>query len=80
MGKIILLWKTTTLLPEAKCSTVFRARLKGDGTRAETRFGISAQRTSPFKLPARGGGVSLQSTIGSRGVCISGSNAGYTMF
>ena len=27
-----------------------RARLKCDGTRAETRFGLSAQRTSPFKL------------------------------
>jgi len=27
-----------------------RARLKRDGTRAETRFGLSAKRTSPFKL------------------------------
>ena len=26
-----------------------RARLKCDGTRAETRFGLSAKRTSPFK-------------------------------
>ena len=33
-----------------------RARLKRDGTRAETRFGLSAQRTSQFKL-AEGGGV-----------------------
>jgi len=32
-----------------------RARLKRDGTRAETRFGLSAQRTSPFKLPGGGG-------------------------
>jgi len=50
--------------------------LKCDGTRAETRFRLSAKRTSPFK-PA---GASVQSTTGSRGVCISGSNAGYTMF
>jgi hypothetical protein len=31
-------------------------RLKCDGTRAETRFRLSAKRTSPFKSP--GGGVS----------------------
>jgi len=55
------------------------ARLKRDGTRTETRFGLSAKRTSPFKLA----GASVQSTAGSRGVCISGSNgsnAGYTVF
>jgi len=60
---------------------VSRARLKRDGTRAETRFGLSAKRTSPLKL-ARGGGGSVQSTTGSRGVRISGSNgsnAEYTM-
>ena len=44
------------------------ARSKRDGTRAETRFGLSAKRTSPFKSA----GVSLQSTTGSRGVRISG--------
>jgi len=44
------------------------ARSKRDGTRAETRFGLSAKRTSPFKLV----GVSVQSTAGSRGVRISG--------
>ena len=27
-----------------------RARLKRDGTRAETRFGLSVKRMSPFKL------------------------------
>jgi len=57
-----------------------RARLKRDGTRAETRFGLSAKRTSPFKS-ARA--VLVQSTTGSRGVRFSdrnGSNAGYTMF
>jgi len=50
--------------------------LKCDGTRAETRFRLSAKRTSPFKSA----GASVQSTAGSRGVCISGSNAGYTKF
>jgi len=57
------------------------ARLKRNGTRVKTIFGHSAKRTSPFKL--EGGGGSVQSTIGSRGVRISGSNgsnAGYTMF
>jgi len=52
---------------------------ESDGTRAETRFGLSAKRTSPFKLA----GGSVHSTAGSRGVRISssnGSNAGYTMF
>ena len=56
-----------------------RARLKRDGTRAETRFGLSAKRTSQFKMP----GSAVQSTTGSRSVRIStsnGSNAGYTMF
>jgi hypothetical protein len=53
-----------------------RLRLKRDGTRAETRFRLSAKRTSPFKSA----GASVQSTTGSRGVRISGINAGYTMF
>jgi hypothetical protein len=52
-------------------------RLKCDGTRAETRFRLSAKRTSPFKSA----GASFQSTTGSRGVRISGSNVGwYAMF
>jgi hypothetical protein len=51
-----------------------RLRLKGDGTRAETRFRLSAKRTSQFKSA----GAPVQSTTGSRGVRISGSNAGYT--
>jgi len=50
--------------------------LKCDGTRAETTFRLSAKRTSPFKAAE----VSVQSTTGRRGVLISGSNAGYTMF
>ena len=47
-----------------------------DITRAETTFLLSAKRTSPFKSA----GASVQSTTGSRGVRICGSNAGYTMF
>jgi len=42
----------------------------------KTRFRLSAKLTSPFKS-AR---ASIQSTTGNRGVRISGSNAGYTMF
>ena len=53
-----------------------RSRLKCDGTRAETRFRLSAKRTSPFNSA----GASVRSTTGSRGVRISGSNARYTMF
>ena len=49
-----------------------RLSLKCDGTRAETRFRLSAKRTSPFKSA----GVSVQSTTGSRSVRISSSNAG----
>ena len=57
-------------------NSVSRVRLKCDGTRAETRFRLSAKRTSPFKSA----GASVQSTAGSRGVRISSSNAGYTIF
>ena len=57
-------------------SICVKLRLKCDGTSAETRFRLSAKRTSPFKSA----GASVQSTTGSRGVHISGSNAGYTMF
>jgi hypothetical protein len=53
-----------------------RGQLKYDGTRAETRCRLSAKRTSPFKSA----GASVQSTTGSRGVRISGGNAGYIMF
>ena len=45
-----------------------RASFKRDGTRAETRFGLSEKLTSPFKSA----GESVQSTAGSRGVRISG--------
>jgi len=53
-----------------------RLCLKCDGTCAETRFCLSAKQMSPFKSA----GESVQSTTGSRGVRISGSNAGYTKF
>jgi hypothetical protein len=53
-----------------------RLRLECDGTRAKTRFRLSAKWTGPFKSAE----ASVQSTTGSRGVRISGSNAGYTMF
>jgi hypothetical protein len=54
----------------------FLLRSKCNGTRAETWFRLSAKRTSPFKSA----GASVQSTTRSRGVLISGSNAGFTMF
>jgi len=53
-----------------------RLGLKRDGIRAETRFCLSAKRTSPFKSA----GAQFQSTTGSQVVRISGINAGYTMF
>ena len=53
-----------------------RLRLKCDGTRAETKFCLSAERMSLFKSA----GASVQSTTGSRSVRISGSNARYTIF
>jgi len=53
-----------------------RDQLKCDDTHVETRFRLSAKRTSPFKSA----GASVQSTTGSQVVRISGSNAGYTMF
>jgi len=53
---------------KARQATDGIARSKRDGTRAETRFGLSTKRTSPFKSA----GVSVHSTAGSRGVRISG--------
>jgi len=52
--------------------SIGRAETERDGTRAETRFGFPTKRTSPF-ISA---GASVQSAAGSRGVRISGSNAG----
>ena len=68
-----LLLQVKILLILIICS---RLRLKCDGTRAETRYCLSAKQTSPFKS-AR---ASVQSNNGSRVVRISSSNAGYTEF
>ena len=68
--------RTMTLGLTQPQTEMSRGQLKCNGTRAETRFRLSAKRTSPFKSA----GASVQSTTGSRGVRISGSNAGYTMF
>ena len=46
------------------CVKFGRANAKRDGTRAETRIGLSAKRTSPFQSA----GGSVQSTTRSRGV------------
>jgi hypothetical protein len=70
-------WSADYPCGDGQCpSPVDRVRLKCDGTRVETRFRLSAKRTSPFKSA----GASVQSTTGSRVVRISGNNAGYTMF
>jgi hypothetical protein len=69
------LFRTTTELTQ-RSILACRLRLNCDSTRAETRFRLSAKRTSIFKS-AR---ASIQSNTGSRGVRISGSNVGYTMF
>ena len=67
-------------ISEHKCvfwySVQSRLRLKCDGTRTETLFRLSPKRTIPFKSA----GASVYSITGSRGVRISGSNAGYTIF
>ena len=55
---------------------IVSGQLKCDDTRVETRIRLSAKRTSQFKSA----GASVQSTTGSRGVRISDSNAGYTVF
>jgi hypothetical protein len=69
MSESYILKLPSLLRPDRLC-------LKCAGTRAETRFRLSAKRTSPFQSA----GASVQSTSGSRGVRKSGSNAGYTMF
>jgi len=62
--------------PAANRPSCGKGQLKCDGTRAETIFRLSAKRTRPFKSV----GALVQLTTGSRGVGISGSNAGYTKF
>jgi hypothetical protein len=73
---LVITWETSSRNPCAKQFGTVRGQLKCDGTRAGTRFRLSAKRTSPFKSA----GTSVQSTAGSRGVHINGSNAAYTMF
>ena len=67
---------STSDLLECFPHVLSKGQLECDGTRAETRFRLSAKRTSLFKSA----GASVQSTTCSRSVCISGSKAGYTMF
>ena len=70
---------TRTLKPVCKNNRTLllcRTCVEPDGTRAETTFCLSPTRRSPFKSA----GESVQSTAGSQVVCISVSNAGYTMF
>ena len=69
------LWHRTSL-PWIQTLNVARGQLKCDGTRAEKRFRLSAKRMAQFQSA----GASVQSTTGSRGVRISVSNAGNTMF
>jgi len=50
------------------CCHICRVQTERDGTRAETRFGLPAKRTSPF-ISA---GVSVQSSPGFLGVRVGG--------
>ena len=69
----LLSWKVGIFIclilnPSHAVGTVARySAFERDGTRAETRFGLSVKWTSPFKSA----GESVQSTAGSRGVRIS---------
>jgi len=69
-------FRSQTLYSQYAYVNINRGQMKCDGTRAETRFRLSAKRASPFKSE----GASVQSTTDSRGVHINGSNAGYTAF
>ena len=59
--------RVSVLLSVPRQSVRGIAESEREGTRAETRIGLSAKRTSPFKSA----GGSVQSTTGSRGVRIS---------
>ena len=74
--KIVYIFNCFRLHPVSNMGYHSTLRLKCEDTRAETRFRLSTKRTNPFKSA----GASVQSTTGSRGVRISDSNAGYTMF
>jgi hypothetical protein len=77
-SKIAAIYRSLRVTPASMSAQNFKylKRLKCDGTQADTRFCLSAKRTSPFKSAE----ASVQSNIGSRGVRISGSDAGYTKF
>jgi len=62
------MWSISCQVVYFTCFTYLdRLRLKCDGTRAETRFRLSTEQTSPFKSV----GASVQSTTGRRDVHIS---------
>ena len=60
--------KFTIILFVSGTVTNCRVQTESDGTRAETRFGLPAKRTSPF-ISA---GVSVQSSTGFLGVRVGG--------
>jgi len=72
----ILLKRFASISKHTVVTEFLEGQLKCDDTRAETRFLLSAKRTSPLKSA----GASVQSTTGSRDVRSSCSNAGYTVF
>jgi len=63
-----MLFCDTFEVPTAPISQDCRVKTERDGTRAETRFGLPAKRTSPFILA----GVSVQSSTGFLGVWVGG--------
>ena len=72
-------WSCSTMIYKPLTQIYGTGQLKCEGKRAKTRFRLLAKRTIPFKSP----GASVQSTTGSRGVRVSGSNgsnAGCTVF
>jgi hypothetical protein len=74
-GESMLNFHVQTLIGRIQrgCSLRGILRMKCNGTRAETIFGLPAKRTSPFKSA----GESVQSTTGSRGVRIDGQRLYY---
>jgi len=68
--------RTHAAKPQSRVVSILEARGNVMAHTPETRLRLSAKRTSPFKSAE----ASVQSTTGSPGVRISGSNAGYTMF
>jgi hypothetical protein len=71
--KLIVCFATATMVSQRHHNITLHVNCFSS---SEIRFRLSAKRTSPFKSA----GASVQSTTGSRGVLITGSNAGYIMF